>query len=134
MIGSARYTYTLKHPYSLWVMLVLSFMLFFTSSCRKEEHVGQHDLYMPKAQKTRELQVPGNFNWSTTRIIPVYITVNARQGIELFSVVSLYKSDPASGGEPVTTGAAGFGLPYETDLLLPSHVKSIWIRGVYPDG
>ncbi len=108
--------------------------MFFSSSCRKNDLAFHPDSLITNNQMTRELQIPGSFNWNTTRPVHAIITVNARQGSGLFSVVHLFKSDPESGAEPVSAGTAGFGYPFEADILLPNHVKGLWLRVFYPDG
>lgn len=120
--------------FSYVIILLLSAVMIFGTSCRKHDLALHPDSHIPNSQITRELQVPGNFNWNTTRPVHATITVNARPGSELFSVVHLFKSDPGSGGEPVTAGTAGFGYPFEADLLLPNHVKGVWMKVFYPDG
>jgi LruC domain-containing protein len=85
-------------------------------------------------KQTRDLQVSGTFNWQTSKVIQAEIGIALSSASGLLSKINIYKSDPASGAEPIASGSSGYGFNYMTSLIIPSFTQGLWIGVVYPDG
>jgi len=114
----------------LFRLLILLSIILVAGSCSKEPSGANQ----PSASHTKDLQVPGNFSWQTTKVIQASIGITSISASGLLSKVTLYIADPASGAEPVAAGSAGYGFNFSTTLMVPAYTEGLWLGVIYPDG
>lgn len=109
----------------LYGIVLLSLMVL--ASCSKNETVT------PDTPE-KSMVVPAAFAWKTTRQVAINVQSGDEVANGLLYKVSLYQSDPNSGGVPLYSGALGYGYPYSVKLDLPVTTTSLYIKIQYPSG
>ncbi len=75
-----------------------------------------------------ELSVPASFNWESSRVISLSVGINMLPAqIGSLCRISVFDGDPAKGGNLLTSGAAGFGSPFETPICIASTLHTIYL-------
>lgn len=98
------------------LLLLLSFV-----ACRKE--------YMPEQPaNTSQLKVPANFKWNSTRDIAMKLSLPTTGLFPLQSKVTVYQGDPFAEGVIISSGSISVQKPFEIDLRVPSHLKSLFLH------
>ncbi len=83
----------------------------------------------PTPTSMNDLQVAPSFNWESSRVVNLSAGMNMLTGqIGSLCKISVYDADPAKGGNLITSGAAGYGSPFETPLRVPSRLQTIYLK------
>ena len=104
------------------LMLLMPFLMIQTS-CKKNPNNPNSG-----SKNMDNLVVDNEFNWSTTAIINVHISVEDNSRYESFSRISVFKSNPMQGGKLMSSGSISQGNPFNATLGLPNGTTEIFVR------
>lgn len=106
------------------------------ASCSKIE-----DLYEEKKNESNSLfpagvNIPENFNWSTTKEVEINISVNDQYDGKFDYLIELYNSDPffAENAQLLGAGLAKAGKDYYGKIDIPSSLEYIYVKQTDPKG
>ncbi len=111
------------------ITAVLALVVF--ASCKKDAVQGTNSTKMPLS--TREIAVPGNFNWENSSTVSVMVTVTDVRFQSMIHVISIFDADPGKGGRLIATGSARTGVAFSSKLYISKQVSSLFVRKTAPD-
>lgn len=111
---------------------VLASMLM--ASCQKNlPLVKSTPLVEAVKSSTKALIVPVGFKWENARNIAFSVAItDLRFGSKNFTI-SIFDSNPATGGKLLTKGTATTAVSYKTKLYLANTIQSVFIVKISPD-
>ncbi len=97
------------------------------TSCKKEGNIVAPD-------PTSNLVLPNSFTWQTVKDVNFSIGITDKRFSSKIHVISVYLSDPSTGAEPISKGAATLVSPFNVKLAIPTSVSEIYVVKTAPDG
>lgn len=117
---------TFKHLTLFFIFLLGMSM----TSCNKEPE--QVNPGTPK--KMEDLKVPAGFNWESSRVVNLDISVDLPSQIGLLSKITIYDGNPTAGGNTLITGSAGYNFPFISSVNIPTALKELYFEMKTGDG
>jgi LruC domain-containing protein len=94
------------------IIFIIALFAIILSSCKKDT-----------TQPTNN-----EFNWQTTKTINVNIGANITESIGNLVKIKIYNNNPINNGVLIASGSAGYNLPFETKIKIPTDLKQIYIE------
>ncbi|MES2829936.1 MAG: LruC domain-containing protein [Bacteroidota bacterium] len=108
---------------------VLLASVLFTAACKKDVRIEPK----PVSILTGISAAP-SFNWQTSREVSLSISITDGRFLDKLHVISIYLSDPADGGLPLSKGAASISRPFNTKISVPTTINEVYLVKTSPDG
>jgi hypothetical protein len=105
-------------------ILILFFMLLFTSCVKeKAEEIAE------KATTIEDINVPANFDFSTTKTVTVKVTISNPEKLTVYPyIVKIYDEDPSKGGQLLISGAVNTeDYTYSPSITVPRNLVQVWV-------
>lgn len=80
------------------------------------------------------IKVPAGFNWNTSREVNFSIKIADVRFNNSKHVISIYTSEPKTGVNPISKGAASILSPFNTKISVASSLKELYVVRTSPDG
>jgi hypothetical protein len=106
-------------------LILILFLLLITTACVKEKA----EELAEKATKFEDIQVPDNFDFSTTKIVTVKVTVDNPEVLTVYPyIVKIYDANPSESGKLLITGAVNTeNYTYSPSITVPTNLVQVWV-------
>ncbi len=106
--------------------VTLAVILIAFTGCKKELDPSPSPSQQVSA--TSSLNVPVGFDWRTTRVVTMNVSLDVPAYYGEYSRVTVYNADPFNGGKPIFSGSVGNSFPMVAKLSVPTAVSQLWLE------